>query len=98
MMKTLAAVLVLLLLSVSAQAQQGIDQMNPGTALTGTEKFPMCQGCSTGAVNATTTTANAIKTFVNTGAAGVGAINAYTGQFFLGGGENVNQQWVTSES
>lgn len=68
-----------------AGAQSRIDQLSAGSALSGTETFPMCQGCNA-STSAVTTTANAIKTFVNGAGTGVSSIAGASGAFNLGGG------------
>lgn len=89
MKRVIIAICCLFIVVDNLRAQQTIDQLGIGTALTGPEKFPMFQGSNP----ATATTANAIKTFVGSNS-GVSAIDSFTGGFTLGAGLSVNVPWV----
>ena len=79
-MRAIVAFLTALLIG-PAFADETINNLTPGSALSGTEAIPMFQGSNP----ATSTTPNAIKTFVGTGVAGVSSISTACGATSTGG-------------
>lgn len=88
MIRSLTVFVTIFLLLVGASAQNTIDTLGAGSALTGTELFPMFQSANP----AKTTSAAAIATFVTSNA--VTSISGGTSGFTLGGGTSVNQQMI----
>jgi hypothetical protein len=82
MKRTLIVAGCLLAAVVGLHAQQTIDQLSAGSAVSGTDKFPAYQGANP----ATAVTAAQIKTYVGTGGTGVSSIQGQNGAFNLGGG------------
>lgn len=72
-----------------ASADQTINNMGAGGAVSGTDLFPAYQGANP----ATKVTADQIKAYIAPAAGGVSSINSSSGTFTTGGGISANQPW-----